>query len=48
MRYHVLYSCFYRFRDDPAILGYELMNEPWTGDMFRVSHVLLVQHETDF
>merc|ERR1712142_408734 len=30
-----------RFRGDPAILGYELMNEPWTGDMYRDGSLLL-------
>ena len=25
-----------RFRGMPEILGYELMNEPWTGDFFDV------------
>ena len=26
-----------RFRDSPAVLGYELMNEPWTGDIYEVT-----------
>ena len=25
-----------RFRDKSAVLGYELMNEPWTGDFYQV------------
>jgi len=30
-----------RFRGDPAILAYELMNEPWTGDMYQDASMLL-------
>jgi len=30
-----------RFRDDPAILGYELMNEPWTGDLYKDASLIL-------
>ena len=25
-----------RFRDNSGVLGYELMNEPWTGDFYQV------------
>ena len=28
-----------RFRDKNAVLGYELMNEPWTGDFYQVTVV---------
>jgi len=30
-----------RFRNNPAILGYELMNEPWTGDIFSDASIIL-------
>ena len=28
-----------RFRDKNSVLGYELMNEPWTGDFYQVTVV---------
>ena len=30
-----------RFRDKAAVLGYELMNEPWTGDFYQDLSLLL-------
>ena len=30
-----------QFKDNPAVLGYELMNEPWTGDIFQDASLLL-------
>ena len=27
---------WFRFKDNPAVLGYELINEPWTGDIYQV------------
>ena len=30
-----------RFRDNSGVLGYELMNEPWTGDFYQDLSLLL-------
>ena len=30
----------FRFRNMPEILGYELLNEPWTGDFYQVSWIV--------
>ena len=30
-----------RFKGDPNILGYELLNEPWTGDIYADTSLLL-------
>ena len=30
-----------RFRGQPAVLGYELLNEPWTGDLYLDASLLL-------
>merc|ERR1719481_1515601 len=30
-----------RFKDDNAVLGYELMNEPWTGDLYQDASLIL-------
>ena len=34
-----------RFRDKSAVLGYELMNEPWTGDFYQV-RTQRIKHKT--
>jgi len=30
-----------RFKDNPSLLGYEFMNEPWTGDIYEDASLLL-------
>lgn len=35
------------FRDQPGILGYELINEPWAGDMYR-NPLLMVPGVADY
>ncbi|KAL2634602.1 hypothetical protein R1flu_006081 [Riccia fluitans] len=35
------------FKDEPGIMGYELMNEPWPGDIFR-NPLLLLPGVADF
>ncbi|CEM31595.1 unnamed protein product [Vitrella brassicaformis CCMP3155] len=37
-----------RFRENPHVLGYELMNEPWTGDFYNNLTLLLVQGHSDY
>ena len=35
------FLAFCRFKEMPEILGYELLNEPWTGDIFQDLSLLL-------
>jgi endoglycosylceramidase len=36
-----LYVPVHRFKDRTWILGYELLNEPWTGDVYMDASLIL-------